>query len=472
MTNKPFLSKVTKRELAEVVYQMASLQSRLGFSRQAGMQFDGRRDLYEVFGYSKEPTFENFKVMYERNGLARRIVEAVADETWRKDPVIVDGEIKSNGTQELTPFLKGYMEIVDRLRVLQHFRNADINCGIGRWSLIYMGMAGAEDLQAPLAKPKSRTVDPRRLLYMATYDEGQVPEFKEIDKVISSSRYGQPVIYKVYPSGTRDVSGERLVHYSRVLHVAENLRRSPTIGVPRLQAVLNNLYDMEKVTGSAAEAFWLGVYQGFVFQVKDDYEVPKVGDAASNDLEAQIEAFVHKMNRYIMAEGLEKAEAIRSDISSPNDHFRMLISLIAGATSIPQRILIGSERGELASDQDDKNFADFVDVRRTKFAEVQFIRPFVQFLIDQGLVPAPTYGAFKIEHQSLFELNEVERADVAYKVAQAIYVLTRNNPAAANSIPVDEFFKKYLGFAIDIRTGQPKGKPEEPQEEPDGTKPV
>lgn len=465
MKKRPFLQNVTKRQMAEAMYHMANLRSRLSLGSGAGMQFEGARDLYKTFGYAKDPDFEVYKNLYSRNGIARRVVEAVSDETWRKDPVIVDGEVKSNGT-ELTPFLVEYNKIVERLGVYQHFRNADINCGMGRWSLIYMGIAGEQDLKSPISKPKGRDVpQPGRLLYMATYDEGQVPKFAEVNKEMTSSRFGMPILYEVHPSGKEEIAGKKLVHYSRVLHIAENTRRSPIIGVPRLQAVLNFLYDLEKVAGSASEAFWLGVYRGFLFGVKDDYAPPVPGDADYADLEAQIESFVHGMNRYIFAEGLDRMESVSADIVSPNEHFKMLVSLIAGTTSIPQRILIGSERGELASDQDDKNFADFIDVRRTKFAEVQFIRPFVQFLLEHAIIPQPASGEFHVEHQSLFELNEVEKADVAYKVAQAIYVLIRNNPAAANSIPVDQFFKKYLGFAIDIRTGKAVDRDDNPIEE-------
>ena len=449
----PPLEKITKAEVvsaASAMVAMNALQSRLAFAQKAGMQFEGKRDLYKVFGWEQEPVFETYKALYDRNGIAQRIVNIVADETWRKDPLIVDGEIKSDQPEEqLTPFLSEYNKLAARLGVYHHMRNADINCGIGRWSLIFMGMAGDQDLQKPISKPKGNGAPlPQRLLYMTTFDEGQAPKFKDIDREMSSSRFGLPVTYQVFPNGSQDLVSEKLVHFSRVIHIAENTRRSRVIGMPRLQAVLNILYDLEKISGSAAEAFWMGVYQGFVFGVKDDYEIPTSGDADFSDLEEQIENFTHKLSRYIFAEGLDKVQPVKADIVTPEAHFKMKISEASGATGIPQRILIGSERGELASNQDDKNFADATDVRRTKFAEVQFMRPYVDFLLNNNLISQPVSGKYQIEWPSLFELNEVEKADVAYKVAQSIYVLTRNNPTAAAAFPVSEFLKRYLGITI------------------------
>jgi len=249
-----------------------------------------------------------------------------------------------------------------------------------------------------------------------------------------------------------------------VIHVAENTRRSRSIGVPRLQPVINTLFDIEKVAGSSSEAFWRAVYQGLVFTTKDDYEIPSDGDASFSDLENQIDEFINDWSKYIFAEGLEKVTPIKSDISSPKEHFTILISQASGETGIPQRILIGSERGELASEQDDKNFADVIEVRRTKHAEPLFIRPFVDFCIKQRLIPPPNAGKYSVEHQSLFELNEIEKADVAYKIAQAIYVLSRNKPGALNAFPFDQFVKKYLGFALtgSGKTQIPEQIPEEP----------
>ena len=66
-----------------------------------GKQFSGDRDLYEAFGYVKNPQYEHYLNIYERDGLGTRIVDAVSDETWRERPVLVE-ERTSRSTSSTT----------------------------------------------------------------------------------------------------------------------------------------------------------------------------------------------------------------------------------------------------------------------------------------------------------------------------------------------------------------------------------
>ena len=51
---------------------------------------DPRRDIDKEAGYPPNITSEQYKFLYDREGVARRVVNLFPDESWRVDPVIVD----------------------------------------------------------------------------------------------------------------------------------------------------------------------------------------------------------------------------------------------------------------------------------------------------------------------------------------------------------------------------------------------
>src|SRR5690606_32676688 len=110
----------------------------------------------------------------------------------------------------------------------------------------------------------------------------------------------------------------------------------------------------------------------------------------------------------------------------PGPHFDVQIALISAATGIPQRILMGSERGELASSQDERNWAVQVADRQNDFAETQVLRPFVNRLIGWGILPEPTGGHYEVEWPRQDEPTSDQRATIAEKAAGIAERLSRS----------------------------------------------
>ena len=117
-------------ELVLQLFQNAQLLSRAMLSSRLGMQFDGQRDLYKTFGYLRAPGYQDYKNLYERQGMASRLVEKFANDTWNKPPVLIDGEARSDQSDKLTPFLQEWNELVDRVRVYKILRQADRTSGL------------------------------------------------------------------------------------------------------------------------------------------------------------------------------------------------------------------------------------------------------------------------------------------------------------------------------------------------------
>src|SRR5688500_15473429 len=110
-------TKQTEEALALQLFKNAQLISRAMLAGRLGMQFDGQRDLYKTFGYLQAPGYQDYRNLYDRQGIASRLVEKFANDTWNKPPVLVDGDARSDQPDKLTPFLKDWVDLVERLRV-------------------------------------------------------------------------------------------------------------------------------------------------------------------------------------------------------------------------------------------------------------------------------------------------------------------------------------------------------------------
>ena len=105
-------------------------------------------------------------------------------------------------------------------------------------------------------------------------------------------------------------------------------------------------------------------------------------------------------------------KTLGSDVANFQGPVSSLIEQISGSIGIPQRILLGSERGELASTQDRNNWYDHVHDRRMSFAGPYVVEPFVNRLIEYGYLPEAEYT---VRWPVIQNMDEVQKADVAVK---------------------------------------------------------
>lgn len=396
----------TKRKTAEnidlltVVRAASELVDRAQLAAQAGITFGGSRDLYDALGYKRLLTVADFRDRYKRGGIGARIVEAFPRATWRGGIEIVEDE----DPEIITDFEEQFEEFAKRLNIWSVFNRADVLAGLGRYSVIVIGTKGNLNEELP------RMSSSDDILYLGAYceDEASISAFEENAE---NPRYGLPTVYKIRrSSGNNKLSIDRNVHWTRVIHVADNLLDDRIYGASRLERVWNDLDNLDKVVGGGSEAFWLRVHRGTVFSIAKDL---KASEPELEKMRTMAEDLAHQMRRSVAARGLEVTE-LGSDVSNFNSQVEALISLISGATQIPQRILLGSERGELASTQDKENWNVRVQDRRQEFAE-PIVRGFIDRLIEYGALPEP--DQYDVRWPDLFDLNEDERANVATKWA-------------------------------------------------------
>jgi hypothetical protein len=395
-------------EMASLVVQRQALMNGLGQS------FDGERDYYKTFGYPKVLQFQDYWNLYERDEMAGTIAEYVPNETWRESPILIDGDSRSDAEEGQTPFLEAWNNIDNKNKILNQLVEADIVNAYSQYSILFLGVPGR--YEQPLSKGGEK-----KLFFLSVHNESNAVIVQK-DTNTQSERYGLPLFYDV----TFEEEGlAQKVHWTRVLHFKQGNTGSRTHGRPRLKRLFNRFMDWQKVMGGGSEAFWLLVNRGMAFIAEEDAILPAEGSAEADELDNQIEAFMHQMQRYLKLEGIKPIQ-FDSQVVSSKDQAATIARALSAGSRIPQRKLIGSEAGELASTQDDENWNDYVDERRTNYAENDMLRPTIKRLVNYGILPPPSVGLdnLKIEWPELVTPTEDEEVTLANKVANMINTLT------------------------------------------------
>lgn len=411
----------------------SELVGRLRIGSRLGLDtYGGDRDIYNALGYPKEITFENYYSRYIRQDIAKAIIDRPVTASWKGTISVIE-----NVSKRLTPFEKGWSDLYRTFNLKSLFIRADKLTGLGRYSIILLGLSDApsiESLKTPVSKRGNLT-----LKYVKAFSELSV-KISDYDEVSTSERYGLPLYYEVNVI-TKNKETTVKVHYSRVVHLVEDPLENETMGTPRLQAVYNRLIDIEKLVGGDAEMFWRGARPGYTGTVDKDYQF---GDTAFTALQSQIDEYENNLRRILVNEGVTY-KALEQQIADPSPHVDVQITLISAKTGIPKRILSGSERGELSSAQDKMEWISYVSTRREEQNEPMILRPFINKCVEIGIVPPPAEeGVYTVVWDKLFAMSDKERVDMGLVRAQALKEFTQSQ--AQELIPIEVLLEYFLVF--------------------------
>ncbi|QPL12228.1 portal protein [Halorubrum phage Hardycor1] len=399
----------------------SNLAQRYMVARNAGLAFGNDRDYYAVLGYNRDPDAEDYFAKYIRNDIARRVVDAYPKASWSGRPTIVDEANEGTDDEAETEFEQAVEYLFDEHRLLHYLERVDKVAGIGEYGILFLGLAADDtvglDDDASTASFRS-VLDTRNeggpddLAYLATFSQARVQSLDPVENP-ADPRFGLPDTYGVEFSTAR-TSRTETVHHSRIIHVAEGVLENEIYGRPRLEAVLNRVEDLEKVVGGSAEMFWRGADRKLHLNYTGE-GTPRDAE----DMAEQAEEMVHGLRDTLRTTNVDLNE-IQGNEVDPSGVVEQILKLIAGETGIPLRMLTGSERGELASTQDRATFYERVEQRREQFCEPAILRPLLDRLVTLGVLPEPQGDGYAVEWPELFDLNELERADLMEKQANAL----------------------------------------------------
>jgi len=297
----------------------------------------------------------------------------------------------------------------------------------------------------------------RRLLFLRVFDQSLV-QVVRYEWNILSPRFGMPVMYRVTLNDPRvGATGVGLplatvfVHWTRLLHIADNYGAaapSEVFAIPRMQQVYNRLLDLNKVYGGSAEMYWRGAFPGFSLETH-----PQLGGEVDVDeagLQDMMEQYMNGLQRYLSLIGMS-AKSLAPQVSDPSSQINIAIEAICIKINCPIRVFKGSERGELASSEDDAQWNDELKHREEAYITPHIIVPFVDRLIMAGVLsePDPDNG-FYVKWPDLDSNTDSEKATIALTQTQALAAYAQGGIESIMA-PLD-YLVHILGF--DVNTAQ------------------
>lgn len=413
---------------------LAETVARLRLASQLGTSFGGQRDLYQTFGYKKDLSYEDYIRQYKRQDIAKAIIKRPVEATWAGEL-----HVSEYGASEDTEFEQEWTRLEKRLKLKNNFARLDRLTCLGKYGVLLLGFSDTptiQDFAEPVTQKKGLS-----LLYVKPLGEGSA-KIDSFEDNTNSSRFGKPLFYNITVKLNKSESPSTLkVHHSRVLHVAWDLMEDENEGTPIMEAVFNRLQDLEKLIGGSAEMFWRGARPGFQGKVDPEYSM---SDAQIKALQEKMDEYEHNLRRFFIQEGIE-LKSLAPQISDPTPHVTIQIQMISAVTGIPQRILLGSEKGELSSDQDATMWKVAIQDRRLEQVEPCIIRPFVEKMLEYNILPQPKTKDFMVLWSDLFAPSEKERAETGKTRAAAVQQYLQN-PMAIEVLPPDVFIELFLGL--------------------------
>jgi len=403
--------------------------------------YEGKRDIYKALGYKKSLVYEDFQKLYKRQDIAKRIINAPVEEVWKTPPAVIE----KDGEDITTPFETEWDALVMRLKLWKTLARLDKLACLGQYAILFLGFDDRRELVEPVKKGS-------KLLYAQPYSQKMIT-FGELEFDVNNARFGRPKWYQIEQNAVASVLGEKAslpldvsrqvrIHPDRIIHVAYDVLENENIGSPVLEPIYNRLVDLELLAGGSAEMFWRGARPGMVAKAEAD---AYMGTEEVQDLERQFDAYENGMRRCLRVQGIEVKE-LNPQVSSPKEHAELQFSLVSASTGIPQRVLVGSERGELASTQDEEQWAKIIDKRRTEHVEPGILYPIAERLIELESLPTPK--VFKWKWENLRTLNERDAAEVGRIKSETLarYAMV---PTAELIVPPDAFLELFLGMHKD-----------------------
>lgn len=467
--------------IRKLVQQQEQLVSNALLMRQQWLtkMLDPRRDIEAECGHPEVVTVGDCSFLYRRGDIAGRIVRVWPEETWQQPPEVFETE-----KEQETAFEQSWKELNKRIPLVPYLLRADVLSGIGRFGILLLGLDDGQELSAPveglneLGENESPTE--RKLLYVRPFDETLV-EVKTVVTDVHSPRCGLPLTYNVRFSDSSlgtdtTVSTNVEVHWTRVIHLADNRMNSEVFGQPRLEGVFNRLMDLRKVAGGSGEMFWKGGFPGLSLQSYPQLATEDV-TVDTESIKAQLSAYQNGLQRYLATVGMD-VKSLAVQVADPTPHVTVQMKLIAAACAVPWRVFWGSEQSQLASQEDTKAFNKRITRRREDYVNPFVLRPLVDRLIAFGVLQAPAEkNGYEIFWPDPHTPTDEEKATVAEKRTNAMSKYVASGVDAL--IPPFHYLTLVMGMEDDevqasIDSAQEgDGLPQDPEADPqpDNTNP-
>jgi hypothetical protein len=228
------------------------------------------------------------------------------------------------------------------------------------------------------------------------------------------------------------------VHWTRVIHLpnVDNRINSPVMSISRMQQCLNRLLDIRKISAASAEGYWKSCFATISAETN-----PSLGGDVKIDtagLDQMFADFYAGLRRTLITRGMTM-KTLAPSVVDPTGHLDKHIEAVCIKIACPIRVFKGSERGELASGQDDSKWNDVLRARELLHVTPMVIVPFINRLILLGVLPEPKDG-YTVVWPDRESVSDKDKAGLALTITQAISAYIAGN--AESKMPYELWLLK------------------------------
>jgi hypothetical protein len=399
---------------------------------------------WDDYGYKNELEFEDHYQMYRRFGIAKAGIKMPVNMCWKTFPRIMEGEEgDADKRGEATPWELLIKSIFKSLKLMRKLKRVDEFQRVGHYGAFVVQIRGSEE-QAMWGNPLERVRVDQIVKFIPLYEVQLKPT--EWDENEQSERYGQPTMYQFQESELNDSNAQDnrlrsvMVHHSRVIIFAEGADDESIYGVPANEAGFNDLITMEKIIGAGGEGFWKSAAMKTVYS-NTNKDAPMPLPAEIDSMDEAIKDFVEGLDKHLMVGGLTP-EVLSVAMADPKEPFSIALQSYSAGIEVAAKLLIGSQEGKLASEEDARFTMSAMQSRREDFGTIM-VQSCVDWMSVHGIINKIEYY---VEWDDLLAPSDKDKFELGTQLSKIIIEMTARfgeSPIDPNEVAKVMGYKPY-----------------------------
>lgn len=394
-----------------------SLLTRDIIANTIGLSHDGNRDTYAIYGWDKNKDFKFYYDLATETAVGAKTCLDIPAKCW------------ANGVK--SEVIEDELKVLKARGIFSALKRADQLNRMYKFSALYVGVPDGEEAETPLGQ-----CNPNQLgdVYFQpfAYDGIEIT----VNRNMMSPRFGLPEFYNFSIMTRGEMEKEtpqqtKRAHYSRVVHLAENLLDGNVEGMPYLKPIFKYMLSLDKVVGGAAEAYFRNARGKYSFEMDPLFAGQLINNPeAKAALQDDAKKFTNEWEEFFLACGI-KTVALNTPHASPEHTEKACWNEISAYTGLPKRVLTGEGGGQYTGSEDKLTVNAIIDDRQNTFCE-QILRQTLSILNDCGLLNFTDDDALIFPLES--PLSQMEAVEIAVKKSDALQktVTALSNPELGN----------------------------------------
>lgn len=381
-----------------------------------GTRDDKHGQAWRDYGYKDTLEFNDYFQMSERFGIASAGITIPVEQCWKTYPAIREGEAGEFEKRDTdTSWESEVSKLFRSMKMWRKLKLCDEYQRIGEYGAMAIqikGTAQQADWQQPLKLIGVNNI--AKLIPL--YQEQLRPV--EWDNNTASPRFGEPVMYQLDQSAIGDDREQDNrnksvhIHYTRVIVFAEGADDGSMYGRPALKRGFNDLITMEKIIGAGGEGFWKSAAMKTVFSSTSKDASP-LTQSEIDTFDENISDFVEGLDKMLMTGSLDP-KVLSVAMSDPQNPFMIALQSFSASVGVASKLLVGSQEGRLASDQDGIFTLSNMQSRRESWC-TQMMESVIDWLMVHGVIEQKEYT---VEWDDLLAPSDGDKLDLAEKMSK------------------------------------------------------